>query len=659
MKKNIITEISRIHQLMGTSLINEAIVGGWKSIANEVLTFVAKQSGKLSDDVTNLILKLKNAGDETEITKILSDLVNVSDEMSQIIIPKVLSTMSDVERKYIDEAKDWLGNQIKNKTIATDSAKKMANNWVDTYVTTEFKGVKDMLKKELTDYIDNVVRKIDEPTPPKPEPPKPDIEDLSDEIPDDNSIITDSGKFSEIFDINRWTSDSFAKLDDASIAKLLNQSFWDKAITYFDNLFKLSNKKIDYIQKLGKAIQNTQNTMLKSQLETKLRKELEWLYRKNTNNFVYMKNFFDEAAKTNSIWRDNWNAIKSTSNGGWDFYTTFGSVAKYVPKFERIWGGITNDMKILFEAEKDLSSKIINKIAKKEISKVEMVGDLWANFKTGSRRGFPTMSNEKYQKVIQKYGPTGAKAAYFRDLVVSALKWNFYTGFLITLRNKIADTAYKEDIKKCAESNDVNSKECSVFKGDFARQMAEWAVNYRKNPNANGDFWGSVINQTISFDSNLPDILKEDNFYGKIFNIITLDPGIIGEVVDGIYDLFRILDPADSDNPIEFLDNSIKFGREEYKKSEDKIEKAIKDVEEPKIELTSKIIYEKHPCYLTNDKGQVADTSFGENGIKIESPTNFKYKFIDDPTIWNITLKNDGKLYFDDGVEFTCPPDKK
>ena len=199
MKKNIITEILRIHQLMGTSLINEATVGGWKSIADDVLTFVARKSGKLSDDVTNLILKLKNAGDETEITKILSDLVNVSDEMGQIIIPKVLSTISDVERKYIDDAKNWLGNQINNKTIATDSAKKMANNWVDTYVTTEFKGVKDMLKKELTDYIDNVVRKIDEPTPPKPNPPKPDIEDLSDEIPDDNSIITDSGKFSEIF----------------------------------------------------------------------------------------------------------------------------------------------------------------------------------------------------------------------------------------------------------------------------------------------------------------------------------------------------------------------------------------------------------------------------------------------------------------------------
>lgn len=589
MNKNIITEISRINQLMGTSLITEAS-GGWKTIADEILTFVAKKTGKLPDEVTNLIDKLKNASLDDDILNILSDLTNISDEMSQIIIPKVMSTITDLEKTYINEFRDFIESNIKNKTIQIDMAKKMVNKFVDEKVITNFKGVKDIIRKELNDYIDNVVRKINEPTPPKPEPPKPNIDDLSNEIPDDESIITSSGdRISKIFDTSTWNDGSLGVLDDINIENLINQSFWDRAITYFDNLFKVSDEKLKYIQKLAKSIQTTTNTQLKSQLESKLKKELEWLYEKNTNNFVYMKNYFDEVGKLNKTWEDAWSKIKSTSNGGWDFYTTFGSVAKYVPKFQRIWGGITNNIGVLFEAEKNLGSKIINKIAKKEISKVDMIGDLWTNFRTGSRRGFPSMSNEKYQKLIQNYGPTGAKAAYFRDLVVGVLKWNFYTGFLITLRNKIADTAYKEDIKKCSESNNVNSKECSVFKGDFARQMAEWAVNYRKNPNADGDFWGSVINQTISLDSNLPDILKEDNFYGIIFNIITLDPGIIGEIVDGVYDLFRFLDPADSDNPIEFLDNSIKFGREELKKSQDTVEKAIEDVEKATDEVVGKI----------------------------------------------------------------------
>jgi len=618
MKKNIITEILRIHQLMGTSLINEATVGGWKSIADDVLTFVARKSGKLSDDVTNLILKLKNAGDETEITKILSDLVNVSDEMGQIIIPKVLSTISDVERKYIDDAKNWLGNQINNKTIATDSAKKMANNWVDTYVTTEFKGVKDMLKKELTDYIDNVVRKIDEPTPPKPNPPKPDIEDLSDEIPDDNSIITDSGKFSEIFDIGRWNSESFAKLDDASIAKLLNQSFWDKAITYFDNLFKLSNKKIDYIQKLGKAIQNTQNTMLKSQLETKLRKELEWLYRKNTNNFVYMKNFFDEAAKTNSIWRENWNAIKSTSNGGWDFYTTFGSVAKYVPKFDRIWGGITNDMKILFEAEKNLGSKIINKVFKKEISKVEMVGDFWTNFKTGSRKGFPTMSNEKYKAVIQKYGPTGAKASYFRDLVLTTLKWNMYVGFLVTLRNFIANSAYEDDIQACVVSGKLDSKECTdLNKNYFSRKMAEWSLKYRENPQESADFVKNWISEIFGFESNLPDIVTGDKWYKQLSEIATLDPGLIGEAVNLFFTLLNLNDnPERKQKLLDSIDEQIKFGKVELKKSEETIVDAVEDVKDKtdvvieKVENTPEGFKE-----FVESKGLTVKTAYIVDGV--------------------------------------------
>lgn len=581
MKKNIITEISRIHQLMGTSLINEATVGGWKSIADDVLTFVARKSGKLSDDVTNLILKLKNAGDETEITKILLDLVKVSDEMSQIIIPKVMSTISDIERKYFDEAKDWLGTQIKNKQIVIDKAKVMANNWVDTNVKTQFEAVKDILKKELTDYIDNVARKIDEPTPPKPEPPKPDVDDLSNQIPDDNLITTDYGKFSEIFDIKRWNSDSFAKLDDASIDKLLNQSFWDRAITYFDNLFKLSDKKIDYIQKLGKSIQNTQNAQLKAQLESKLKKELEWLYRKNTNNFVFMKKFFDDVAKTNSVWAKNWSDIKSTSNGGWDFYNAFGSVAQYVPKFERIWGGITNDIKVLFEAEKNLGSKLINKVFKKEISKVEMVGDFWTNFKTGSRKGLPTMSNEKYKAVIQKYGPTGAKAAYFRDLVMTTLKWNMYVGFLVTLRNFIANSAYEDNVQACVASGKLDSKEClDLNKNYFSRKMAEWSLKYRKNPKEAADFFKNWALEIFGTKANLPDFVSDDKWYKQITEILTLDPGLIGETLNLVAALFNTNDNPDRKQELlDSIDKQIKFGKEELKKSQETVEKVIKDVD--------------------------------------------------------------------------------
>jgi hypothetical protein len=586
MNKSIITEISRINQLMGTSLITEAS-GGWKTIADEILTFVAKKTGKLPDDVTNLINQLKNASLDDDILNILSDLTKISDEMSQIIIPKVMSTITDLEKTYISDVKNFIEENLKNKTIQIDMAKKMVDNFVEKKVITNFKGVKDIIRKELNDYIDNVVSKINEPN-----PPKPNIDDLSNQIPDDESIITSSGdKISKIFDTSTWTDESLGVLDDINIENLINQSFWDEIVNKFQNLFKVSDEKLKYIQKLAKSIQTTTNTQLKSQLESKLKKELEWLYKKNTNNFVYMKNYFDEVGKLNKVWGDAWSKIKSTSNGGWDFYTTFGSVAKYVPKFQRIWGGITDNIGVLFEAEKNLGSKIINKIFKKEISKVEMVGDFWTNFKTGSRRGFPTMSNEKYKKVIQKYGPTGAKSAYFRDLVMTTLKWNMYTGFFITLRNFIANSAYEDNIQACVATKNINSKECTdLNKNYFSIKMAEWSLKYRENPQESADFIKNWVSEIFGFESNLPDIVTSDKWYKQLSEISTLDPGLIGESLNMFLSILNLNDnPERKQKLLDSLDEQIKFGKEEFKKAEDTVVDAVEDVEKETEEVVGKI----------------------------------------------------------------------
>jgi hypothetical protein len=573
MNKNIITEISRIRQLMGSSLITEAS-GGWKTIADEILTFVTKKMGKLPDEVTNLINKLKNASLDDDILNILSDLTKISDDMSEIIIPKVMSTITDSEKTSISKVKDYIESNLKNKTIQIDYAKKMINDWVEKNVTTNFKGVKEIIKKEINDYIDDVVRKINEPTPPKPEPPKPNIDDLSNEIPDDESIITSSGdRISKIFDTSTWNDGSLSVLDDINIENLINQSFWDEIVIKFQNLFKISDEKLKYIQKLAKSIQITTNTQLKSQLESKLKKELEWLYEKNTNNFVYMKNYFDEVGKYNSVWKDAWDKIKSTSNGGWDFYSSFGSVAKYISKYQRIWGGIKDNIGILFEAEKNLGSKIINRIFKKELSKVEMVGDFWTNFRTGSRRGFPTMSNDKYQKVIQKYGPTGAYSAYFRDLIMTTLKWNMYTGFFITLRNFIANSAYEDNIQDCVATGNINSKECTdLNKNYFSKKMAEWSLKYRENPEDSADFIRNWASEIFGYETNLPDIVKGDKWYKYVSEISTLDPGLVGEAFNMFLSILNTNDnPERKQQMLDSIDKQIKFGKEELKKAEDKV----------------------------------------------------------------------------------------
>jgi hypothetical protein len=473
-----------------------------------------------------------------------------------------------------------------------------------------------------------------------------------------------------IFDINNWGN--LITLSEDEIKQLLNLKIWDKIVLKFESLFKPTKERLKSIQQLAYNIQTTTDTDLQAQLTSKLKEELEWLYKKNTNNFVAMKGYFDEIAKTNRNWSTIWSKIKSNSNGGWDFYKSFGSLAQYLKPFKRIWGGITSDLEVLYEVEKKFFSKAINKIAKKELIKLEeLKGSFWKNVATGSRRGFPNMSNQRYEKIIQLYGPTGAKASYFRDLVINALKWNIYTVFFLTLRNKLADSIYKNDIKKCADSGDVNSKECSVFEGDFGRKMAEWATQYRKTPGGNANFWKNFFNDVFSFETNFPNVINENEFYKKILNISTLDPGLIGEIVKGIDDLFTLGDSSTED-PLEFLDEYIKLGQENTKKAEDRLEEVI-DNSDDVIDNTrnaadsanarateiiqtysSQKFYEEYPCY----EGAL-DSNYNSDeyvkGVKIISPTKISIKPKNTNEKYEATLNiSDKNWYFSDGTKLTC-----
>ena len=114
MSKLIITEINRIQELMGKPLIMEAV---FKTLIDDIITFLAKKSNKIDGNLKKLIDNLKAATDDTTRGKILSDLVNQSKEISEIIVPRIIKTLPQNVIEEISIFKYNLSTYIKNGKI--------------------------------------------------------------------------------------------------------------------------------------------------------------------------------------------------------------------------------------------------------------------------------------------------------------------------------------------------------------------------------------------------------------------------------------------------------------------------------------------------------------------------------------------------------------
>jgi hypothetical protein len=595
MNKKIISEVNRISTLMGVKpLITEQAVPKFIKSLLSLSDDVVKKFYKTGDNVSDDLLRKVRNGE------------SLSDEAIELLLRNIdFQSLS----KIIIDGK-WLGSNF--------------DNFVDSIVNKINENPKNTqaILDNFDTFIDNIPYLSDAPDEL--------MVGLKNEIMD--RIIR---RTSKIFDINNW--DDLITLTDNEIQQLLNLGIWDKVVLNFESLFKPTQERLKSIQQLAYNIQTTTDADLQTQLTAKLKKELEWLYKKNTNNFVAMKKYFDLIGDTNPTWKSIWNKIKSQSDGGWDFYKSFGSVAQYVSTFNRIWGGITSDLKVLVETEKKIISKTVNKIAKKEITKVDLIGNFWENFKTGSRRGFPNMSNEKYQKIIQQYGPTGAKASYFRDLVVTTLKWNFYVGFLVTLRNFIANSTYEDDIQRCVSTNNIKSKECTELnKNYFTKKMAEWSLKYRENPESSSDFIKNWILEIFGPKSNLPNIVKDDLYYKKIAEISTLDPGLIGEAFNMFASIINLNDnPLRKKELLESIDKQIKLANEKVETAKDKVDEAINNVDVNDIvdtELGFKAFIVQNWIDPITKKSQLTgNETFTKDGdiyvVDVKGVGKFKYKF--------------------------------
>lgn len=283
MNKEIITEISRIHQLMGTSLIIEAeAVGGFKSIADEILTYVSKKAGKFGDDVTDLVRKLKNATNEGEITKLIGELINSNEELARIYLPKIMALIPDNEAKQIIDLKKAMKGQL-DAGVPVENVRQVAKNYIDKSVITPLDGIKNIYKKEIDDYLTSITKP---PTPPKPPKPKP-------------KTVTDvAGQTFD--DVTPLTSKDLTSLEKMYRQKGLGSSFFKAMRQFSKNVKDMMSSSVtlmDETLSLIKEFSETTNAATKADLGRRIGDNLNTLTQKELVN----KKIIDEWIDTNVL----------------------------------------------------------------------------------------------------------------------------------------------------------------------------------------------------------------------------------------------------------------------------------------------------------------------------------------------------------------------
>jgi len=544
-----------------------------KVAADKVIQLARKQSPELYKKIMNVAAK------DVDVAKVLDDLFD-SKEINKfrLSVQKLLqkgktdgqildtyramisrSDLTEIQRAAMEQR---IRDEISSLRKTTDGIPAYSNDGVRV--------TDDVVDTDIPPKVDDVV---DTDIPPK-------VDDVVDtDIPPNNSKTLDDGtEVSDLFNTNTW-KDDMIKLTDDEIAALANPKWWDSITESFTSIFKSTNEQVSKIQKIAQSIEKTTDSNLKTILTKRLKDEMEKLYKKNTNKFVALKQYFEDVSRIDLEFRKTWNLLKNV-NGGWDFYKTFGNVARHNSTWKQLWAGLKDDLKVLFEVEQKFFSKIVDKVSKKvSTSKSEMIGTTMNNIWSGSRKGRPKMTNELYKDLIKNYGPKAAKVAYVRDLALNLLKWNIYIGLFITIRNSIANYAYEDNIQDCIDSDDENSEACLALSDDYiSTMMSKWSLEYRKDPTKAVSFFEAWAKQIIPWSSaNLPDF-SSDLKYRDLGELLKMDLGFVGNILNNITKFISINDdPAVKNSTLEALNLAITKVKVEKDKAEKKIDEVIEE----------------------------------------------------------------------------------
>ncbi len=553
-------EVNRLLEIMGIQkklLLEQGFID---DLIEKIILAAEKKGTKTAAE--EFVNKFERATTPDEKAKIFQDFWDKSDiflrkEINELMQEKfTLKLQQEIEEIYDSvDTEDFIKIAIDRNADDESIIKMMVDDFnpntgddvMDAIVKSKLKGRIRTRIKLVKNAMDDVVppRPVEEPLPPKSDETPPVEIVIDDVIPD---VVDDIPQetLNDIWDARNWNSVPLP----ANLPKTINPNLFKDFVEKLKNMWIPSKNKIRKIQQIAKQIEQLKkagtDADLQIKLERRLRQELEWIYRNNTNYFVYIRKYFDDVAKDNKVWRDAWEQIKGNSGGNeWEFYKNFGQVAQYMPTFGKFWSAVKTDLKLLFEPEirQAFLKSVYNLFNKTKPIKIEDAKTSFLlNLATGSRRGFPTMTNKHYKEIISKYGLRGAKTVYYRDIVVNFFKWHIYLGLLETIIDMLANAAYGDDVQACIQSKDPNSQACKEINDNFfSKTFSEWSMNYTTAdvPIKTGGFlgaWGRKINPFS--EENLPNIDLENNIWAKnLSEILKLDPGAYGNILNGVIGL--------------------------------------------------------------------------------------------------------------------------
>ena len=602
--KKILSEISRIHEIMGISkpLLNEsiwddlfkagvknadeAIVIGGKKVPDELAVAIRNSSKQIDDGVVTVkkgiddVLKVARTSAPELVDELIDRIVNH---------PKVADTFISMT----DDAAKSVRNLVDQGKSLPDAIKQVEEVYgpvfrnSDTLPNEIYRRFWTEVTDEVGDYKPKP--KVDgETSTPGDDAAKSgdevvdDAATLTDEFPEENSMTLEDGeKVSDIFDESKW-NENFTDVDATVARKLMNEEWWAPFVEFFQNIVKSSQQRVVTIQKIAKALETTTDASVKTALQNRLKRELKSLFKSDSKNFVNLRTYLDDVAVNSKEWKKIWNNIKSKSNGGWDFWKSIGEVAQYDSKLNNLRKVLTDGYSYVFKMWGDMSTNPI-KLFQKGISK-ELKDSIRKNLsnviRSGTKRGWPTMANELYTDVIKKYGLKSARAIYVRDLLLNTIKINFLINFLPTTVGALSSWYLREDVKSCLVTNNIESETCkSLTDSRWSRFLLKRALGYRglDELDADIDYFSALIKNSIPFMGDNK-INWNDEGWLQATEIVAKDPGYVGDVVNLFFEINDLIsNPTTQDQLNVFLQSEMSELENQLDTVETELEQAAEE----------------------------------------------------------------------------------
>ncbi len=652
MDKKLQLEINRAKEIMKLPLLNEGIPG--------VTADLFRAFFKTTDEAESLLNRYARSANIDEV--VVDDFVRVMDN------PDIYDSLSAIKKRNlfrllseVPKLSDELFNGVL-ETFSTnmDELNRAVYNLMNgpeklTYLQSinklfaEAPEVTSLIRKkharQFADFDPSKTAKVADDV----------VDEVSGVLDDiDATPVSDEdvlGNMDEILNPDTW-EEEVTSLTDAMAKELAKSNRFKAAFQKIAEIFKFTKAQKAQIERLAQTLSSPDvDPKTKGEILKKLEIKLESLYYKNAKGFEKITDYFDDVAVDDKKFKLYWDKLRKDSKNSIKFWSTFGNrVGELEPTWLRAITGLKDEFKSIFLLERKIFNGIrtvyrkINKSSKQTEAIEGFKNSLGNLFKSGTRRGFPTLTNENYTKLIQAKGPIAAKVVYLRDLGVNYIRYAVYVSMLEFLRNYAADKIYSQQILDCAQSQRAETNEqddteitdpCEGLDNWWDLMWVNWALQRRKYSEYKVSGYDSWFKEYLdilkeNFTKSSSTTAPDETWYWKLFE---MDPGFIGETfnlavtfknwIDKQYEKGLYIDSTDQLR--KELDELLNKTKQKLEETGDKIVDEANDVVDEVVNETNVLPQGLKDAIPDNYEGQVERV----DGVWIfhdKSGTDYKLK---------------------------------